>query len=279
MDNIKMDRMEFYGYHGCLAEENRLGQKFLVDLELGLDLRRAGQTDELDKTINYAEVFAETKKIVEGEPVKLIECLAEKIASMILTKFLLAENVKVTIHKPGAPIAGAFRDVSVTVERSSYYCYLGLGSNIGNKAEYILKAMDLLKKNPNIYSLESSSFYETPPWGKTDQPPFINSVAKVKCGCELHELLEICQSAELELGRERKEHWGPRTIDIDLLCTDKMASCDDELLKLPHPYMLERAFVLVPLAELSPELKIKGMAVKAHLAKLNDRDTIVKLND
>lgn len=118
MDFIKIEAMEFYGYHGCLAEENKLGQKFFVDIELGLDLQQAGQQDDLNATVNYAEVYDETKKIVEGKPVKLIECLAEKISAMVLEKFALVQVVKVVIHKPGAPIAGVFRDVSVNITRS-----------------------------------------------------------------------------------------------------------------------------------------------------------------
>lgn len=118
MDYINIDRMEFYGYHGVLPEETKLGQKFFVDLAMGLDLRQAGRSDELEATVNYAEVYAETKKIVEGKPVKLIECVAEKIAAMVLQAFSLIKEVRVTVHKPGAPVAGAFRDVSVSILRT-----------------------------------------------------------------------------------------------------------------------------------------------------------------
>lgn len=161
-----------------------------------------------------------------------------------------------------------------------YYVFLGLGSNIGERAEYLQKALALLQKNSLIKSVEVSSFYETPAWGKTDQAPFINCVAKVLCECALMDLLKLCQKIELDLGRERHEHWGPRTIDIDLLCTDDDIEVDNlynQDLKMPHPYMLERSFVLVPLAEIAPDVLVKGIAVKEHLSKLADRDTIIQI--
>ena len=108
MDNIKLTGMEFFGYHGALAEENKLGQRFLVDLELYLDLHQAGAGDDLSEVV---------KAVVEGPAFKTIEAVAEAAAQKLKNSYPLLQGLKITVHKPGAPIAGIFHDVSVTLER------------------------------------------------------------------------------------------------------------------------------------------------------------------
>ena len=118
--------------------------------------------------------------------------------------------------------------------------------------------------------------YETPPWGKLDQPAFINAAAAVKTELAPLELLQICQSIEKQLGRQRHEHWGARTIDVDMLYIPGV-TMDEEALKLPHPYMLQRRFVLVPLAEVAGDMVIAGKNVKEHMLALGDRETILNV--
>lgn len=115
-DVIRVQGLEFYAYHGVLPEENALGQRFIIDLDLFLDLRKAGRTDRVEDTINYAEVCAAVRKIVEGECCALLERLAEKIAQEILVNFP-CQAVKVVVHKPQAPVPALFRDVSVEIWR------------------------------------------------------------------------------------------------------------------------------------------------------------------
>jgi len=117
MDRIELKGMEFYGYHGCCPEEREQGQPFFVDLVMELPLRKAGRSDRLEDTVNYAAVFDEVRDIVEGAPKNLIESLAESIAERILGEHSLVEAVCVTVHKPKAPLSGSFRDAAVTVER------------------------------------------------------------------------------------------------------------------------------------------------------------------
>lgn len=117
MDNIKLTGMEFFGYHGALAEENKLGQRFLVDLELYLDLHQAGAGDDLSASINYAQAYEVVKTVVEGPAFKTIEAVAEAAAQKLKSSYPLLQGLKITVHKPGAPIAGIFHDVSVTLER------------------------------------------------------------------------------------------------------------------------------------------------------------------
>lgn len=118
-DYIRLEGLKFYGYHGALAEEKELGQRFIIDLEMEVDLQEAGMTDRLDKTLNYAEVYQEVKKIVEGDPYDLIEAVAEEIADSLLTGFSTLEGVVVRVKKPEVPIPGVLNWVEVEIERSS----------------------------------------------------------------------------------------------------------------------------------------------------------------
>jgi 7,8-dihydroneopterin aldolase/epimerase/oxygenase len=118
MDKISVSEMTFFGYHGVFPEETRLGQRFTVDLEVYCDLMEAGKTDDLSYSINYAELYFLTREIVEGEPFKLIEAVAEKIAGAVLGKFPQAVEVKVKVIKPDPPIPGYYKSVSVEITRS-----------------------------------------------------------------------------------------------------------------------------------------------------------------
>jgi len=117
LDKIILNKMSFYGYHGVFPEETRLGQRFLVDLSIGTNLKKAGETDNLDNSINYGEVFEICKKIVEGQPYKLIEAVAENIAKDLLHRFLNISQVTVTVIKPDPPINGHYDSVAVEITR------------------------------------------------------------------------------------------------------------------------------------------------------------------
>ncbi|ODN71352.1 2-amino-4-hydroxy-6-hydroxymethyldihydropteridine diphosphokinase [Methylobrevis pamukkalensis] len=123
-----------------------------------------------------------------------------------------------------------------------------------------------------------SSDYETPPWGKLDQPPYVNACALVETDLTPKGLLALCLDTERELGRIRIEKWGPRVIDIDLLAYEDEVIEDPSFpaLNVPHPYMLDRAFVLVPLAEIAPDLVVRGVRV-AEAAAAMDSSGIVRL--
>lgn len=117
MDKIILNGLSFYGYHGVLEEENRLGQKFLIDIELFLDLKDAGVRDELSKSVSYADVFEVVKKIVEGKPFKLIEALAEAVSISIFKDFAPVKEIQVRIRKPEAPVPGIFNYFGVEIHR------------------------------------------------------------------------------------------------------------------------------------------------------------------
>mgnify|MGYP001465269690 CR=1 FL=1 len=117
MDKIKLHRLSFYGYHGVFPEENKLGQRFYVDVELFLPLAKAGKSDDVADSIDYGEVYAIVREIVEGEPKKLIEAVAETIATSLLNAFDHLQACQVEVTKPDPPIAGQYEAVSVQVYR------------------------------------------------------------------------------------------------------------------------------------------------------------------
>lgn len=117
MDKVYIRGMEFYAYHGVYPEENRLGQRFLVDVELSLPLKKAGETDEPDHTVNYAEVYRWIKEVMEEAPVKLLETLAERICRKIFMEDGKVERIFIDVRKTDPPIPGHYKEVGVQVER------------------------------------------------------------------------------------------------------------------------------------------------------------------
>jgi 2-amino-4-hydroxy-6-hydroxymethyldihydropteridine diphosphokinase len=133
--------------------------------------------------------------------------------------------------------------------------FLGLGSNIGDRVEHLKKAIRLLRVLPMSSMEKISSIYETSPWGNPDQDAFLNQAIEIKTDMTPEELLEACQAIEYRLGRARAEKWGARTVDIDILLYDSILM-DKTDLRIPHPQLTARRFVLVPLCEIAPDLTI-----------------------
>jgi 2-amino-4-hydroxy-6-hydroxymethyldihydropteridine diphosphokinase len=144
--------------------------------------------------------------------------------------------------------------------------YLGLGGNVGDVADAFLKALRALAAAPELELRRLSSVYRTPPWGNVDQPSFLNMAALVETSLPAGDLLTLCLDIERAMGRRRVARWGPRTIDIDIL-TYGEGRIDDPDLKVPHPRIVDRAFVLAPLAEIAPKLRISGHEVTQWLAR------------
>ena len=146
---------------------------------------------------------------------------------------------------------------------------LGLGGNLGDPVAAFAAALTRLKLHPDITLVRPSSVYRTAPWGKLDQPEFLNMAVLVETSLPARALLDLCLDLEREGGRERRERWGPRTIDIDIL-TYGGQTIDEPGLQVPHPRITERAFVLAPLAEIAPGLVIGGRAVAVLLEAVTD---------
>jgi dihydroneopterin aldolase/2-amino-4-hydroxy-6-hydroxymethyldihydropteridine diphosphokinase len=253
MDKIYINNLELIGTHGVFQEEKNLGQKFIISVEMETATRKAGKTGDLSESTHYGYVADDIEKLFTSKSNDLIETCAEEIAEMILKKYPLIAGVKVIIKKPWAPLRKIFENVAVEIERRRHKVYLSLGSNIGNKQENLLKAIDEISKLPNTKINKVSKILETEPFGNVEQDLFLNAAIEVETLLEAEEFLEAILKIELDMGRVREIHWGPRIIDIDILLFDKEIY-ETEKLAVPHPWMCERLFVLEPLAEIAPNV-------------------------
>jgi len=145
----------------------------------------------------------------------------------------------------------------LSAEAPLHRAFLGLGSNMGDRVEYLAEAVAAI---PDLVAV--SSAYETDPVGGVEQDPFLNVVVELRTLLTPRDLLELCQALELAAQRVRVVRWGPRTLDVDVLWVDEMTSNEPDLI-VPHPRMFERAFVLVPLADVAPDLLPPGYDVAA----------------
>lgn len=154
-----------------------------------------------------------------------------------------------------------------------YTYYISVGSNIGDKQGHINLAFQSFQEHDAVSKVISSSLIETDPWGYTDQASFINGMWSCKSTLNPYEMLSVLQSLEQGAGRERLIHWGPRTLDLDIILAfdeaGSMISICAETLTIPHPYFWDRAFVLEPLHELLPTFTYKGVTIDDRLAQLN----------
>jgi len=165
-----------------------------------------------------------------------------------------APKVKASIaKKPQSSIKAEKQNEPIKASKKVHVVYLGLGSNVGDREEYIEQAVFLLSKTPGIKVTRRSTNYETEAEGVSDQPAFLNAAIEIKTKLSPYQLLELIQESENALGRERDVEWGPRTIDVDILFYDNEIISDDKL-QVPHPLIHERLFALIPLAEISPKL-------------------------
>jgi 2-amino-4-hydroxy-6-hydroxymethyldihydropteridine diphosphokinase len=157
------------------------------------------------------------------------------------------------------------------------FAYIGLGSNLADPVNQITLAIAALNELSGSKVIMQSSLYSSPPMGPQDQPDYVNAVVLLETELEPHLLLDGLQSIEQQQGRVRKRHWGERTIDLDILVYDDNV-IDDERLKVPHPGIAQRSFVLYPLAEIGPELDIPTLGSVKHLLENCPPEGIQKLD-
>lgn len=157
--------------------------------------------------------------------------------------------------------------------------YLSLGSNLGNRIENINQAIERISAIHGVRLVNVSAYYETSPVGYLDQPDFVNCAVGIEADISPGQLLKSTMEIENEMGRMRSIRWGPRVIDIDILLYGEIKICHDNLV-IPHPRMTERGFVMVPLAEIAPDIQILGgPSVKEIALSLSDDHSIRKLDD
>lgn len=253
MDKIEIRDLECYCHHGVLKEENVLGQKFLVSAALYMDTRKAGNQDDLSASVDYAEVAHFINDTMRQTKYKLIEAAAETLAREILMRFRGLEAVELRIKKPWAPILLPLDTVSVTIRREWIRVYAGIGSNMGDRQKYIADAFAGICDDPHCKGAYLSDIIETEPYGYTEQEKFLNGVICFDTLYSPAELLEFFHRLEREGKRERTIHWGPRTIDLDILFYGDQVIQTEDLI-IPHKGIPDRRFVLEPLQQIAPFL-------------------------
>ena len=251
MDKITIKNLEVFCNHGVYKEENILGQKFLVSAELSLSTRKAGLSDALEDSVSYGDVSRLITAEMKKQNDKLLERAAERIAGQILKEFPLIDSVRIEVKKPWAPVMMHLDYASVSIERGWPRVYVGVGSNMGERQAWIDMAAEALRSDGNNRNFRSAQVIETEPYGYLEQDKFLNTVFTFETLYEPEELLLRMQEIEKEAHRERKIHWGPRTLDLDLLLYDNRIT-ESPVLTIPHPEMTKRLFVLIPLCELNP---------------------------
>lgn len=269
MDTIQIKHLEVFGNHGVFPEETKLGQKFLINAVLYTGTREAGLTDDLTRSIHYGEICHEITRFLREHTYLLIESAVEHLAGHLLLTTPRLEKIDLEILKPWAPIGLPLESVSVKITRGWHQAYIALGSNMGDKRAYLTEAVEKLEQIEGVKVTQMSKFIETEPYGGVEQDAFLNGCLAVSTILEPMELLQEMNRIEAEAGRERVIHWGPRTLDLDLIFYDDLVT-EDPALILPHPDMQNREFVLEPLTELCPYKRhpVTGKRMKEMLEEL-----------
>ena len=251
MDCIRIDNLEVFAHHGVLEEEKQNGQNFYVNAVLKTDLSKAGATDCLYDSTHYGEVCQQIEKSMTEQTYDLIERAAQKTAEDILLHFPLIQEVTLELRKPHAPIPMNFQSVSVQITRGWHKAYIAFGSNMGDKEAYIREALEALEHHPHFRNLRCSDFYHSIPYGGVEQDDFVNGALEIETLLSPYQLLDYLHTLEQNANRVRIQHWGPRTLDLDILFYDDLI-LDEADLQIPHKDMANRDFVLKPLVQIAP---------------------------
>ena len=295
MFKVFINNLKLYGYHGVREHEKKEGQYFLFNIEIIIKDSDYTGRDDLVNTLSYSDVIREVKKINKSKNFDLLETFSQVLANRIMDMSGLVKKVIVGIEKPDPPIKEKLDSVGVEYTLDKDGCqsieagdpksnntenskidnlnevYLSLGSNMGDRKANIKKALKILDSSPNINIDIISSLYETEPMYVKDQKSFYNLVAKasIESIMEPFELLGSIKRIEYDFGRKKSgTRYGPRSIDIDILYFGD-EKIESEILEIPHPKIGERKFVLLPLSEIAPDIKISGRDIKTYIKEMN----------
>lgn len=256
-DQIRISELRAMAVVGALPHEREAAQPLRIDLVLDVDLHDAGRSDDLGETVHYGLVADQVSALVTESKDVLLERLATRIADEVLT-FGRVEAVEVELTKLRPPIAVDAATTSVRIRRTvadreqspptTHRAFIALGSNLGDRESYLRLA--LVGLSPIV---AQSQVYETDPvGGPDDQGAYLNMVVELETILDPFALLRRCQRIEGEAMRQRVVHWGPRTLDVDIVLYDDVVIDSPELV-VPHPRFAERRFVLTPLSEIAAD--------------------------
>lgn len=251
MDQIRIKNLRIFAYHGVYEQEKEQGQNFCVNAVLYVDMEKAGGSDDIADAVDYGAVCLFIDQYMRENRFDLLEAVAEHVAREILFEFPAVREVELEIEKPNAPIPLRFDGVSVKITRGWHRVFIGLGSNMGNRLKYLERAVANLQEDSCFRDIKVSDYIETAPYGGVEQEDFLNGVLEAETLYSPAGLLARLQKEEQLAERKREVHWGPRTLDLDILFYDDLILAGEKL-SVPHPDMKNREFVLEPLSALAP---------------------------
>ena len=271
MDKIEIRDLEIFANHGVFPEETALGQKFVVSAIMYTETRPAGLTDDLSASINYGEVSHMITDFLLKNTYKLLEAAVENLAEMLLLSLPLHKKITLLIEKPWAPVGLPLKTVAVEITRGWHTAYIAFGSNMGDKKKYLDDAIQGLRDMNEIVVEKVSEYLVTEPYGGVAQDEFLNGALKVRTLLSPDELLDRLHVLEQAADRKRIIHWGPRTLDLDIIFYDDLI-CEEDDLCIPHIEMHKRSFVLKPLEEIAPYKRhpVTGKTVREMLGELEN---------
>lgn len=252
MNGIKIEGLKVTARHGVLAEEKTNPQPFVFDITLSVNTRPAALSDDVADTVNYAEACAAVTDFCQINCFNLIETLADGCARLLINKYQKATAVKVTVHKPEAPIGLPFTDVSVTATVERNTVALSLGTSMGDREKTLTGAIDALARVDGVRVIKVSPFVKSAPYGGVAKNEFINCALLAECILTPRELLDAVHQIEADFHRVRAERWGDRTLDIDIVFFGNKV-IEEEGLCIPHPDYQNRPFVIEPLKQIAPD--------------------------
>ncbi|MDR0318891.1 MAG: 2-amino-4-hydroxy-6-hydroxymethyldihydropteridine diphosphokinase [Nitrososphaerota archaeon] len=295
MDKILIEGIQAWGTHGVLDFEKKHPQPFTVNVELWADLSKSYTTDDLQNTIDYTKIYDIIKTVIETQNFLLLERLSYVIIEKIFSHDERVQKIKLQVMKNKAPLGGQYTHVGIenkknrehiltnntqnmktatTVDsdvinadtakmKKEHVCYkavLSLGSNIGDRAQNMQKALEMLTDSDDIIILNKSKLYETEPVGYADQEKFYNAAIFIETALNPFDLYLKIKDIENTLGRKTTFRWGPRIIDIDIIAYEG-CTINTKGLTLPHKEYMQRAFVLKPLSDMPDAVDVTGLTM------------------
>lgn len=258
-DHILINDLRVNALIGVLDHERLAPQPLRIDVDIETDLAEAGHTDDLTQTVHYGEVAIALADLARNTEYLLLERLAERMTEVVLA-FPRVNAVELTLTKLQPPIPERIDSTAVRLRRvgsspkvdAAHDAIIALGSNLGDREASLRFAISRLGDSV----VDTSQVFETDPvGGPENQGAYLNMVARIRTALDPFAVMRWLHRIEAEAGRERLVHWGPRTLDLDLLFYDDVSIAGDGpgSLTVPHPRFAERRFVLAPLSEIAPE--------------------------